>query len=120
MITEFIPYELAVKLKELGFEANCLTFYNYDKKIEFNDDWACMPDYESKRDRNECLAPLWQQAFDWFREKHNIYCGIIDYFGGTRIHIESNKKNYPIEMDFNTNIGAKEFCLQKLIEIVSK
>jgi hypothetical protein len=125
MEKEFIPYEQALALKELGFDEPCLTYYNYDKKIERSDDWAYGYTLEDKRDRNECLAPLYQQAFRWFREKHNLdsfvkhlyiqtvkvgyYFGIDEYKG----------KEYQSE-HFKTYEEAELECLKKLIEIINE
>lgn len=73
-IEEFIPYEQALALKELGF----------DKEICFSR-WTTYPDgegyldttghsiYQGQDDLNrQCLAPLYQQAFRFFREKYNL------------------------------------------------
>jgi hypothetical protein len=72
MEKEFIPYEQALALKELGF----------DKEICFGR-WTTYPDgegfldttkhsiYQGRDDLNrQCLAPLYQQAFDFFEEKY--------------------------------------------------
>ena len=122
MEEEFVPYSLALELKELGFNEICLTYYNFDGKIERSDDWAFGVDMENKRDRNQCLAPLWQQAFRWFREKYML---------SGEIYIFKNFWNFDIE-DINNSIQlytsditsystyeeAELECLKKLIEIV--
>lgn len=36
MKKEFVPYELAVKLKELGFDEPCLAVFNESKKFRIN------------------------------------------------------------------------------------
>mgnify|MGYP000355426425 CR=1 FL=1 len=122
MNKEFVPYEQALELKELGFNEICLTFYNYDKKLEIGDDWAYGIDYESKRDRNECLAPLYQQAFRWFREKYESTIHIYQYQDTQRWDFDIYD-NIPEERDFgnpsyNTYEEAELACLKKLIEIV--
>ena len=78
MEKEFIPYEQALALKELGFDEPCFNAYDeYGKFIYFN---------KFKKIQNSeiikinslnptieiCSAPLYQQAFRWFREKHNL------------------------------------------------
>lgn len=61
---EFVPYDLAVKLKELGFNQESLGFYNIDSEL--------MCRSTLKRTNSEVqgvvIAPLWQQAFEFFRE----------------------------------------------------
>ena len=64
MNKEFIPYEQALELKELGFaidRLNVLRYYSASGTLyEFN--------------MNEfIIAPLYQQAFRWFREKHDLH-----------------------------------------------
>jgi hypothetical protein len=76
MIKEFIPYEEALALKELGFDEDCLTHYYNNKGMG----WILemMTCYED-RSQNSCLfdgeiaAPLYQQAFDWFLGEHGLY-----------------------------------------------
>jgi len=74
MIKEFIPYEQALELKELGFDELCITRYctvtEWEKPtgemfLQLQD---CM-----LSDKNLTKAPLYQQAFRWFREKHNLF-----------------------------------------------
>jgi hypothetical protein len=69
MNKEFIPYEQALELKELGFNEVC-SFYYKNKVI---DDCINAPKTNSVgefiSENFECTAPLYQQAFRWFREK---------------------------------------------------
>lgn len=83
MKKEFIPYELAVKLKELGFDEPC--FGCYDEKCVFGLTVMSIKQYytNSKEDTWNCAAPLYQQAFRWFREKHNLWI---------EVHVEDNVK----------------------------
>jgi hypothetical protein len=71
MEKEFVPYELAWELKQLNFDETCFGYYHNLGSTQL---------VVSKRDLRAyngnnieyCLAPLYQQAFRWFREKHNI------------------------------------------------
>ena len=69
MNKEFIPYEQALKLKELGFDEECVFKYSihrYDGIIyEITNGCTNKGLY-----KGSCTAPLYQQAFRWFREKH--------------------------------------------------
>jgi hypothetical protein len=62
---EFIPYTEALSLKELGFDEPCFGLYHNDKTF-----------YPTQCKSHEqfhgqiCSAPLYQQAFRWFREKY--------------------------------------------------
>jgi hypothetical protein len=68
-----VTYEIASKLKELGFDDECLYSYFQDKTLASEAKWI---NYNS----SETLisAPLWQQAIDFFREEKNI---IVKYSG---------------------------------------
>jgi len=65
MEKEFVPYELALKMKQLGFDKPCFAYYNKSKKRRFDR-------YTTSHWPSTCLAPTFSQAFRWFREKYNI------------------------------------------------
>ena len=68
MNKEFIPYEQALELKELGFDEGCLARYFEDGKSIF---------YTQSKIFKDCIpAPLYQQAFRWFREKYEVFNSI--------------------------------------------
>ncbi len=75
MNKEFIPYEQALKLKELGFDEECVFKYSihrYDGIIyEITNGCTNKGLY-----KGSCTAPLYQQAFRWFREKHGWVGGV--------------------------------------------
>ena len=72
----FVPYDIALALKEKGFDESCLAFYYGQlKKLEIGFNWL------SEGCRNSLIesfiaAPLYQQVCDWFREKHNIHIDV--------------------------------------------
>ncbi len=75
MKNEFIPYEQSLELKELGFDEPCFG------KI-YADGGSEQLSYPYKNSDQigkvtSCSAPLYQQVFRWFREKHNLYAVII-------------------------------------------
>jgi hypothetical protein len=106
MEKEFIPYEQVLALKKLGF----------DEEVEFYKDLS--EEIFDMRTPNDAPCILWQQAFRWFREKHNL-CGVITpqsyeiwgYPDGGCI-IEQ----YPV----HTYEEAELECLKKLIKIVKE
>jgi hypothetical protein len=118
MKKEFIPYEQALALKELGFDEPCVGYYENDVLI------LC---YDSKQDYElllNCAAPLYQQAFRWFREKYRLdgkpeyflndwYCFIINDMKG-----EDNSRR--LFTEFPSYEEAELECLKKLIEIVKE
>jgi hypothetical protein len=114
MTKEFIPYEQALALKELGFDEPCFAYYK-DMKGEK------VLLYDSMDFDGECSAPLYQQAFRWFREKCKLHSTITSISQESwQWHItkpsESLGKMY--EEDFYTYEETELECLIKLIEIV--
>lgn len=80
----FVPYELAVKLKELGFNEPCLARY-YNNGKEF----ILKPTANNLVGSYVVLTPLYQQVFDWFREEHNIhsYINLTNIQGRLTYHV---------------------------------
>ena len=70
MEKEFVPYELAVKLKEKGFDIDCIGFYGDDGKLYFD---SPVSNFEDGINPLYCSAPLYQQVIEWFRKKHLLY-----------------------------------------------
>ena len=67
---DFIPFEQALILKEFGFNEECYGWYNWTGKILYFTD-------NSYVDINPTPAPLYQQAFEFLREKFRFYHTII-------------------------------------------
>jgi hypothetical protein len=115
---EFIPYEQAVALKELGFDETCFGFHSKIHGLMMVKTSGSSSLY---KDAGECLAPLYQQAFRWFRENydmiHNVDRIFKDEFGYT-ITLGDNE---PINgLWFNSYEEAELECLKKLIEIINR
>ena len=76
MEKEFVTYEIALKLKELSFDEVCLAVY-FNNKFQlvkgFNINNV---DLHVANEIDAVLAPLWQQAIDWLREKYNIHISL--------------------------------------------
>ena len=145
MNKEFVPYEQALALKELGFDEPCLAFY-YDKtkflKLGETPEWLINKHKASyifgSNKHDVTLAPTFSQAFRWFREKHNL-CGYTvtapNYIKGeskykTRFSYEiygMNEKSSSTVfiairdlINVSTHEEAELECLKKLIEIVKE
>jgi hypothetical protein len=118
MKNEFIPYEQAVELKELGFDEPCLAiYYNPLKELVIG---GTINSY-TKEIRT--LSPLYQQAFRWFREKHGLV-GIIKFGTNDFTYNVYNEDDMGLltkeSLNFNGNYEEAELaCLKKLIEIVN-
>jgi len=116
---EFVKYNEALALKELGFDEFCFGYYKDTKLITLLDSIANDSDkfyngnnVELKNDINRpyATAPTYSQAFKWFDKNYDL---TKDY--GVFPH-------HTIMMNYMITGGEKELaeleCLKKLIEIV--
>ena len=128
---EFVPYDLALELKELGFDEECLDYYIPNSKAisEILDSDFKIGRYNSDTNniygkRGLVSRPLWQQAFRFFREKyglHYIICKNIQMDGyGYREVILSPYMEENENTIFKTYEEAEVECLVKLIEIAKE
>jgi hypothetical protein len=118
MEKEFVPFEQALVLKELGFDEPCFRFYNIKGVL--------IPEYViSKKQVDKlnldkcCITPLYQQAFRWFREKYQIDSWIYPNLNG--LYSVSNVRRgvgLGKVYEYQTYEEAELECLKKLIEIV--
>lgn len=147
----FAPYEQALELKKLGFNEPCFSKWEnyyweyklypilasfglnppYNKESngynqkEINEGGYTFTGYKNNvLDHNKEIisAPLWQQAFNFFREKYNLY--------GSNAPLLNNEWSIVIDNVLNSQqlYWAKEEtyekarlkCLRKLIELCKK
>jgi len=117
MNKEFVPYAEALALKELGFDEPWFSVYE-KQKINWLDGT-----YQNHLNWKDVVsAPLYQQAFRWFREKYGLYPQIefnayyqiwlvkLCNVDGTWSAVAS-KKSYE---------EAELACLRKLIELANE
>ena len=72
-------------------------------------------------DSNECTAPLYQQAFRWFREKGLDKTIIkIDNMVKKSYYFEVKPFPYYVERGFKTYEESELACLRKLIELLNQ
>ena len=119
MNKEFIPYEQALELKELGFNEECMFFYCNHKNVIRIVPSEINIEYFRDKDFITCLAPLYQQAFRWFREKYELFCWIEKFHKDETYIFQIPPANFTkIQGHFNTYEEAELACLKKLIEII--
>jgi len=73
----FVPYELALKLEEKGYNIPFRLFGG--NTVYYVDGSFASYNDEARRmfpEKKYILAPLYQQVVDWFREKHDIHIHI--------------------------------------------
>ena len=140
MEKEFIPYEQALALKELGFDEKCCACYGSytHKKSELflninnpvNIETLLREPTAFNQPSFYVKAPLYQQAFRWFREKYNLFCEIqIDRTTEPKFCFDilqyEHFGNYEkIEVKewylYRTQEEVELECLKTLIEIIKQ
>ena len=112
MEKEFVTYEQALALNELGFDDLCAGYYA--------DNILYVYEIENKNLYNGAIVcPLKQQVFRWFREKYELIYFIGDDFGGWSYSVSKNSKiQGSISNVYKTYEETELGCINKLIEIV--
>jgi hypothetical protein len=115
MEKEFVPYQPSFDMKELGFDEPCLATYH--KELH-----TIIPIYAEYTNQDVIKAPLYQQAFRWFREKYGLHSTIHlnskGYFTTITKKIDTLTPCIFSSEIFNSPEEAELECLKKLIEIV--
>jgi hypothetical protein len=119
MEKEFVTYELALRMKQVGFDEPCLSVYISAEKLrvptkfsivnnilngEYNDDFIPVI---------KCVAPTWQQAFRWFRDNYNVHSSPVK-FDETKWWVNWGNWTSPV---FEIFEEAEKCWLEKLLEI---
>jgi len=120
----FVPYEIALALKELGFDEPCFGYYNgqgnhIGEEGKMNSNCNKLGMHGAY-----CTVPLYQQAFRWFREKYKLQAEILWRGDMECFCYKTGKFKYGShdfsKDDFKTYEEAEQACLDKLIEIVKE
>jgi len=124
----FVPYEIALALKELGFGEPCLGYFTKNS-LELREPYPLCGKTHS--------AILYQQAFRWFREKYELSCSIEltdnsrHYYYDFTIFDSKNRDYNDLDCfdsckriyddgKFGKYEEAELECLKKLISIVKE
>lgn len=121
---EFIPYDRALKMKDIGFDEPCFATYHYPSKS------LVRVDADSQGVKNSNLvnftsAPTFSQAFRWFREKYSYDISIVRrtlkayQFEIQKLVYEGDDYFFN-DFSFDTYEEAELACLDKLLEIVEQ
>ena len=124
MEKEFVPYELALKIKELGFDEECFSYYDLNNKPNFFGSDNLMDTHCVQVNR-----PTYSQAFRFFREKHYLISSIYQL----GVSVKTGLSSFEYMIDKLNNLGLSQFiedfpyntyeeaeiaCLENLIELV--
>jgi hypothetical protein len=123
MEKEFIPYELALRMKKLGFNEPCFGSYRAGShQLDIIESGNILSNFT-------IFAPLYQQAFRFFRVKYSICVEIHETtdweedneswsFVIFKYRLGDNDGMISSTIDYDTYEDAELDCLKKLIEIV--
>ena len=129
---DFVPYEEALALKKLGFDEKCFGYFGVENELMVSVSWNS--DFNLQR-RNFISAPLFQQAFRWFRDKYGLKISFPYWNGFNKMipedlgrdkyeimiipanHRTISVRNPKGRIWFDTYEEAELACLKKLIEI---
>lgn len=125
--SQFCSYEIALKLKKLGFNEPCLTYWKSEKQLHTDlsiNNWT--------NNEKKCIivtAPLWQQAIDHIREKYDIYISPYPIYRGDsisfyKIDFAKNGETFDTEElfgihdSFDTYEQARAAAIIKALELI--
>lgn len=120
---EFVPYEQALTLKELGFDEFCFATIDQTDYVRIKGTKK-PPRGSMVYDTIDC--PTFSQAFRWFREKYDVYHFVTREVGINTSDIffvasyyKGKKGNSPKDtcISSRTYEEAELECLRKLIDI---
>jgi len=128
MQNQFINYNQSLALKKLGFDEKCFGWYSQHKNkvtphipCSHNTDYNTVTRPWTTDEFECCSAPLYQQAFRWFRDEYNLVFNFISYS-----IVKPGEYHWSITWHdvakasgiVKTYEEAELACLNKLIEIV--
>ncbi|MFW6243161.1 MAG: hypothetical protein ACOC2W_03285 [bacterium] len=124
MKNQFIPYNLSVELKELGFDDQCFAHYRDSETLVACNQGIWGVSYsELELPTTVVLSPTYQQVFDWFRNKHCLHSWVIPCY----VYINPDvKTHYDVIIDDKIVGYCKTFeesrlkNIEKLIELIKK
>lgn len=120
MREEFVSFEVAVNLKNVGFDEPCIALYKNKKlRYEIKDCNGIVDFYNEGGKVISYLAPTFSQAFRFFREKYRLEGAIyrLNFKWASHVfNIATSTYCFKHEL-FETYENAEINSLLKLIEI---
>jgi hypothetical protein len=143
---DFVLYDEAIALKDIGFDEECFNYYdddNDEQKYELFPYLSIAGIRASERIQNQGFentisTPTYAQSFRWFREKHGLYVSQVPEFYQDGInfnwqilwylpkeewktrHIHTGTFMYGDNGEYPTQEDMELGILKKLIEIVKE
>lgn len=117
MEEEFVPYKLSLELKILGLELKY-----YFRRYNINT-WKLLNPKSETYTRGTIVAPLWQQAFEWFRKNYGYEISLhklLEEPGYMASIGWEDTEGYESQVEGDSYEKTRESCLKKLIELVKE
>jgi hypothetical protein len=125
MKNEFVPYNEAVELKELGFDEECFRYGDSDSS--YIDTPSSIEERMINPFNKTIKIPTFSQVFRWFRGKHDLHSCVApvyeDEISKVIVYwfwIQGFDSFEDEDINYKTPEEAELACLQKLIQIVKK
>jgi len=126
MKDKFVPYEIAKRLKELGFKEPCITYWyttkeNRTPEIMFRD--ADIKNGWINGEGCNTTAPIWQDVIDWLKINHKITVEqfstvksfkTVSFESIWRVQQFGNPKKYR-----DVNLKSRESAIKKALTFVT-
>jgi hypothetical protein len=120
MEKEFVTYEIASELKELGFDEPCLEAYDKNGMLYHSHKTDKLFTTLNSNLSTQCSAPLYQQVFGWFEDNYSelfyeYYVYHNDYFQKYESTLEFmsaknlNLNHTEVQLWLHNNVSHKTF-----------
>jgi hypothetical protein len=116
MEKEFVPYEIAVELKELGFDESCFGYYEPNKNLNYIEKHILKGfPYLAKNSewQDLCGAPTYSQAFRFLQKELSNNIAIATWGDGSGHCQEIGQSEKTFSFD------SEDDCLKHLIHLVN-
>lgn len=125
MKEQFVSFEIALRLKEFGFDEECLMWYSKDGVQLINTPNNNTVKWLKSNELNTCSAPLYQQVFDWLRKEYNLHCEIsLSGDEDNRYTYRVYQTTYPhityLRGEEGTYKEMREDCIKYLLKILKQ
>lgn len=119
MKNQFVTYEIAKRLKELGFNELCFGWYYLPegKLMGLGSTEALTLNNKGSK-KHFCSAPLWQQAIAWLLKTHQIRFKIEPTYGNKVEVFIYEIISWKYVGIFNSDEQAREAAIIKALELI--
>lgn len=112
---KFVPYNLALRLKNIGFDEPCLTYHFIGGKLSkyYKNAHRNRGLIQQKPYKFDCTAILWQDAFDWLHDEHHLLAQISRLAQGSyHATIQSTTDEY-----LELLRECKSICIDEVVDV---